>query len=133
MQDNQPNLTPAQLEIERALRSLPASRTAIDPVAAAFAAGRRSLRTTLRLFQTVCAFLLVASIAPHFLASPSRSPAPLQGGRGYATMAQHVSSPEVFPQSLLLLDQTVLAGGLDALPRSTPPAAPPTRVNNSSI
>lgn len=133
MQDDQPNLTAAQLEIERALRSLPASRTAIDPVAAAFAAGRRSTRSTLRLFQTATALLLVASIAPRFISSPSQSLSPGQSGGGYATMSHQVSPPEISPQSLLLLDQTVLAGGLDALPSSTPPAAPPTRVNNSSI
>ena len=59
----QDELNPADQEVAEALRSLVPTAVQIDPVAAAFAAGRQSAQTQLVRWRAVAAALLVASSA----------------------------------------------------------------------
>ena len=60
MQD-EAGLDPPERELELALRSLAPAVARIDPVSAAFEAGRRSSRRQVRLWQSAVAALLLVS------------------------------------------------------------------------
>jgi hypothetical protein len=129
MQNEPTDLTPAQRELERALRSLPAAHAPLDPVAAAFTAGRRSAERPLRLWRSAAALLLLTTIAPHALRTPPSTPG--RGEGGYATVAPprilQVATPATpSPHSLLMLQKSLHEHGIDGLPPSHLPAVRPT-------
>src|SRR5205823_8945410 len=79
MQPNEPDdLNPADRELEQALKSLLPTSASIDPIAAAFSAGRRSATIPLRTWQSAAAAMLLIAAAAwmtRFAAAPTR-PAP---------------------------------------------------------
>ena len=57
----QDDLSGEQLELERALRSISPASAQIDPIAAAFAAGRRSQNRRVRAWASACVVLLAVA------------------------------------------------------------------------
>ena len=118
MQHEQNPLTPAQRELEEALRSIAPTAAGIDPVAAAFAAGRHSARFQVHLWRSAAAILLLIGVIAALMPSmrAAQAPAPL-AVQTHAPAAATLSS-----QSMLALQQGVREKGLAGLaPVHVPP------------
>jgi hypothetical protein len=126
-------MNPADRELEAALRSLsPTRTTAIDPIAAAFAAGRQSAQTQVRLWQVAAAAVLMIAVGSWLI------PAGDDGGSGVVvvtappeTVAVVTSAPVASPpsgHSMLSLQQTVRERGVDGLPETELPTIRNLRV-----
>jgi hypothetical protein len=75
--DEETNLTPADRELEAALKSLAPSRsTRVNPVDAAFTAGGRSARRQLRVWQSATAALMLVAIGSWLPTRGGRAAAP---------------------------------------------------------
>jgi hypothetical protein len=99
-------------DLERQLKSLHPASTHVDPIAAAYAAGRRSARRQTRIWQCtaaaaviICGFL---AVPPQHLSKPSELS---------ITMA---AMPPLSDQSVFVLQQMALEHGVDNLPRIPP-------------
>jgi hypothetical protein len=120
------DLTAAQQEMKRIFASLVPKARRISPVAAAMEAGRRSAAHKTHLWQAVSAVLLVVSASSWFIRPPQtfRQP-PVNVAKTTIT-----TPPQPFAQlsdeSVLHLEETVLSGGVDAMPARLPnvPSAP---------
>jgi hypothetical protein len=122
----QNGLTPqedqSQQELELALGSLSPVVGRVDPVSAAFLAGRRSVRRQVVGWQSAAAILLIAGGLSWVL--PVKSPVV---HRAESVQAVALITPEAAPaqplsdQSLLMLQNAVRDKGLDGLPTSNVP------------
>ena len=127
----QDELNSADRELEAALKSLAPAAARIDPVAAAFAAGQRSGRRQLRVWQAAAAALLLVG-AGAWLVPAAHQPASPRGVPDSA-VALHDAIPTrvTTDQSLILLRAAVAEHGLDALPRVELPATEPMWVGGA--
>jgi hypothetical protein len=128
--DEPRGLNPAQREVEGALRSLAPAPARVDPVAAAFNAGRRSAGRQVHLWRSAAAFLLLLS-AGSWLVPLSRKgssgvtpPEPAGSLAVIPTRSQVPPTPaQPLPEeSLIMLQQAVRDKGLDGLPAPRLPA-----------
>lgn len=114
----EPGLTPAQRELESALKSVSPAAGRVDPLAAAFSAGRHSARRQARFWQSAALLLLAAGagswLAPAWHGGVQRG----QDLPGMALVVRHESPrvPPVSDQSLLVLQAAISRKGADALP-----------------
>jgi hypothetical protein len=115
-------LTPGERELELAMRSLSPSATRIDPIAAAFAAGRRSGQRPMHLWRAAAVLMLLVS-AGSWLA-PARRNAIVQPQQFSepAVAIQPSRSEPLAAESMQVLEQTVREKGLDGLPAENIPA-----------
>ena len=132
--DDDDELTPAERELEAALKSLSPKQTpGVDPIAAAFAAGARSARTQVRLWQSAAAAVLLVAIGSWLIPAGGNdrsrtvvvTPPP-------ETVAVVTSAPVALPppssHSVLMLQQTVRDRGVDGLPETELPTIRNLRV-----
>jgi hypothetical protein len=120
----EPNgLNDEQLELESALRSLPPAAARIDPITAAFTAGRRASRRQLRLWRSAAVLILLVGAASR-LVSHQRNvtiqPRDLSENKIVLSPEQPPPEPPA-PQSLQALQQIVREKGLDAMPSANLP------------
>jgi hypothetical protein len=115
----EPNLSGADRELEAALASLSPDRSSgLDPIAAAFDAGRHDADRRMRIWQG--ASLLSGSLAAVVMIVAGMHSAAPRDAVHNAPIA--IVSNDVTPferpsdESILRLRQRVLAGGLDSLP-----------------
>ena len=129
MPSEQNNLTPGDREFESALKSLSPLRSSnISPIDAAYAAGSRSGRRQLRLWQSAAAALLLVAVGGWLAPFGARTSAP---PRIIATAPDPTNvvmiastAPTAAPlpaHSLLMLQQAVRERGSDGLPRTELP------------
>jgi len=124
----------ADRELEAALKSLSPKRTTeVDPIAAAFAAGRRSARTQIRLWQSAAAAVLLVAIGSWLMPTGGgdRSRGVVISTAPPETLAVVTSAPVMPPrsgQSMLMLQQTVRDRGVDGLPETELPTIRNLRV-----
>jgi hypothetical protein len=129
--ENNPGLNPADRELETALAGLsPARADRVDPISAAFAAGRSGARRQARRWRYAAVVMLVIA-AGGWLTAAARI-----GARGMATRPEGTmmlvrshdppaaqQRPQPAPaQSWLMLRGAVLDGSLERLPASPTPA-----------
>jgi hypothetical protein len=131
-------LTPAERELEAALAGLaPARADRVDPLAAAFTAGRTASRREARAWRSAAAVMLVIGAGGWLTAAAMRSGAHpptrpdgsmlLVKSEHPAAPQQHAKRPEPAPaQSWLMLRGAALDSGLERLPPSPP--APATQM-----
>ena len=132
MQD-QHDLTAEQRELERELQSLAARPGRIDPVAAAFAAGKRSAAKKLNAWRGAACGLLLIAIASWMIPTvhSGKSPQTFEP----STIASHSppsSAPPMSNQSVLILQQAATQRGVDGLPQPPLSTSKPL-INNESI
>lgn len=110
---NEDGLSPAERDLESALRSLAPAAARIDAVSAAFEAGRRSSRRQLWLWQSAAAALLLVSVSTWMtLAVGYESPPAVPGH-----VAVVAYPPRPLPeQSVAMLQRAVREGGFLNLP-----------------
>jgi hypothetical protein len=131
----QERLNGADQEFEAALSSLAPMEVQIDPVAAAYSAGRRSARRQVRTWQSAAAMMLVVSaamwVAPvardGMVLGPSQATTPFAGRSERAT--QLVAVPFA-SQSFVALQAAMREHGVDGLPVVELPATQLTRIDN---
>jgi hypothetical protein len=123
----EPNgLDPAERELEDALRTLSPASVRIDPVAAAFAAGRQSVRRQTQLWRSIAAVVSLIGAGVWFL--PGRTN---DGDRFRVSIAVASQPPTAAPaQSLVMLQHTVRHQGVDALPQTPIPTVRTIRAND---
>jgi hypothetical protein len=116
-------------EFEAALKSLTPTEGRVDPVAAAYEAGRRSAAGQLRVWRAAAAVMVVVGAAAVMLSRSSpnvpRSASPV------AIMATQPAAPAAPPQSLFMLQRAVREHGLDGLPASDLPPAQDLRAGDT--
>jgi hypothetical protein len=131
--DDQPRgLNSAQREVEGALRSLAPANASVDPVAAAFDAGRHSTRGQVRMWRSAAAVLLLIG-AGSWLVPTGRRGAEVTPpvSPGSSSFVIHTRPQRTVPtqpladESLLMLEQVVRDKGMDGLP--APPRLPADR------
>jgi hypothetical protein len=117
----EPNgMSDEQLELESALRSLSPAAAKIDPVAAAFTAGQRSIRRQLRLWRSAAVLILLVAGASRLIPTGHNSVVP-PSVRADRTVAVQTPPEPPAPQSVLVLQETIREKGLDALPSANVP------------
>jgi hypothetical protein len=128
-------LSPAQRELELALRSLalPAPR-GVDPIAAAFEAGRRSSQRQVRVWRSALAAVLVAGVGMWFVMSDRGGPGVKPPSIPHGSVAvRSQTAPSDRPpaeQSLIMLQQTIRDKGVDSLPATYVPSVRDLRTTN---
>jgi hypothetical protein len=133
-QNDDIGLTPAERELQAALAGLaPARADRVDPLAAAFAAGRTASRREARTWRSAAAVMLVIGAGGWLTAAATRSAAHtptrpdgsmLVVKSEHPAAPQHPQRPEPAPaQSWLMLRGAALDTGLERLPASPPTPA----------
>jgi hypothetical protein len=119
----QDGLNPAEQELEEALKSLAPAAARIDPVSAAFEAGRRSVRTQLHVWRMATAAALLIGVGGLMLPRHVGVGPNIQSGM---QVAVHRSAPELAPplaaQSVFRLQAAVREHGIAGLPPTRLPA-----------
>jgi hypothetical protein len=112
----EPNgLNDEQRELELALRSLSPAVANIDPIAAAFTAGRKSSRRQLRLWRSAATLMLLIAVASRLIPT-GRNSAVVPSAITDTTVAIHTPPAPPAPQSLQVLQETIRDKGPDGLP-----------------
>jgi hypothetical protein len=126
-------LNDGQRELESALKSLHPAAARIDPIVAAFTAGRKSSRHQLHLWRSATVLILLVCAAS-WLMPLKRNAAvqPRDFSESNIALRSPQPSPEpLAPQSLQALQQTVRDQGLDALPATKLPDVQLINLNNT--
>jgi hypothetical protein len=114
-----------EMNIEAALKTLRPAAARLDPIAAAFDAGRASARRVLRAWQSATAAALLLAITAVLVPTQRSTPATAEPSHA-ATL--FIANPA--PQSLFRLQQAVEQRGIDALPSNVPPSVTFIRAND---
>jgi hypothetical protein len=113
----QDGLNPAERELEEALKSLAPAAARIDPVSAAFEAGRRSVRTQLHVWRmaTAAALMIGAGswLIPIGAGIENRTPV--------VAVAATPMAPALAPQSVFVLQAAMREHGVAGLPATRLP------------
>jgi hypothetical protein len=126
----EPNgLNDEQRELELALRSLPPATARIDPIAAAFTAGRKSSRRQLRLWRSAATLILLIAVGSRLITT-ARNSAVAPSDISDTTVAIHTPPAPPAPQSLQVLQETVREKGLDGLPSADIPSVQIISIGN---
>lgn len=116
-------LSPVQRELEESLMTLSPPRPAIDAISAAFAAGQRSGRGQVRRWQSAAGLLLLAAVAPWVIRVQRVSMETVHPTIPSMAVDSHASPMPPLPsQSVLMLEQSMRANGLEGLPEAPVPA-----------
>jgi hypothetical protein len=120
-------LSPGQRELEEALKTLRPADGRIDPVGAAFGAGKALARRQVHLWQSITGlFLLVAAgtwmlPAHHVDVSPSN-----QFHGGALALEPQAAHPQTWSsQSVLMLQESMWKNGMDDFPSTQLPDVKP--------
>ena len=124
------DLNPADRELEAALLSLSPARAAagrIDPVAAAYQAGRNSRGRELWQWRAAAAVMIVVASGSVFVSSRDRAiPNALPAGPTMVAQSPAMPVPQPPPpvQSVLMMQHAVSENGLQGLPPAPTPSSP---------
>lgn len=131
MQDEN-GLTPAQRELERALRSTRPAGGRVDAMAAAFDAGRASARRQVRFWQAGTTLALLIAVTPYLIPAGRAPSVGTESGLMLADRTERVTAtaPPVSEESVLVLQESVSRLGLDGLPAHRLPPARVVRVGD---
>ena len=119
-------LDPAERELEDALRTLSPASVRIEPVAAAFAAGRQSARRQTQLWRSIAAVASLIGVGVLLLQGRTNDRDTFQQS---AVVASQVATAAP-AQSLVMLQHTVRHQGVDALPQTPIPVVRTIRVHD---
>ncbi len=119
----QDGLNPAERELEEALKSLAPAAARIDPIGAAFEAGRRSVRSQVRVWRAATAAAILIGIGSWVLS--------VGPGIGTHVPVVAITVPSISqplpPQSLFMLQAAYRDKGLAGLPATNLPPVGATR------
>jgi hypothetical protein len=129
----EPNgLNDGQRELESALRSLHPAAARIDPIAAAFTAGRYACRRQLHLWRTAAVLILLVGAASRLVPlqrNVAIQPRDFSENKIALRSEQPLSEPPA-PQSLQALQKIVREKGLDAIPSANLPTIQATGIRD---
>ena len=116
----QDDLSPANRELELALKSVRPAGGNVDAVAAAFVAGRRSARLDVRMWKAAAVMALCVGVGSRYVTFGERQARPSESHE--AVVASGYSPPAaVSEQSVLWLQRAVGERGLAGLPAAPTP------------
>jgi len=131
----QDGLNPAEREFELALKSVVPAAARIDSIGAAFAAGARSARCQVRIWQSATVLMLAVTAGSWLI--PARRDGVVQpSGRADYKIARGTPAARFEPlpqQSVLVLHAAVRKKGLDGLPAPHLPAAAIIRARDTVL
>jgi hypothetical protein len=117
------DLNPELAQVAESLKALVPSTAEIDPIIAAFDAGRRSVRKPLRFWQSIAAVILLALVGTTFRSSHRAAPTSPAVVQLTPVPPIESANPTPLPrQSWLALQNTVAKDGVNALPMSDIPS-----------
>jgi hypothetical protein len=126
----EPNgLNHEQLELESALRSLSPAAARIDPITAAFTAGRRSSRRQLHLWRSAAVLVVLAAVGSRLIPT-SRNSVVSPSVRSNETVAIQSPPEAPAPQSVRVLQETMREKGPDGLPSANVPSVQIISIGN---
>jgi hypothetical protein len=129
----EPNgLNHEQRELESALRCLSPAAAKIDPITAAFTAGRRSSRRQLHLWRSATVLILLVGAASRLM-PPERNAAvqPRDFSENKIAIRSEQPPPEApAPQSVRVLQETMREKGPDGLPSANVPSVQIISIGN---
>jgi hypothetical protein len=120
-QDDNDGLSDPDHELEGMLRSLMPAAARIDPLAAAFDAGRNSQRRRVWAWRSAAALMLVVGVAGWLLPLRRHVSSPPPNFSAVIPISTRPVTP-LPDHSLLMIQQAVRDGGVDALPEAQLPA-----------
>jgi hypothetical protein len=112
----QNRLNPAQRELEEALASVAPIAARVDPIAAAFDAGRKSNRRQLHFWRAAAGIVLALGVASRLVPRGHDSMLPAPDRSETTVVAREATGTPLPQQSFLMLQRAVDEKGLDALP-----------------
>jgi hypothetical protein len=116
------DLSPADREIEDLLRNLAAREVRLDPVSAAFAAGRRSSRRQVRLWRAAAVGLLLLGIGISQLANGNLADSGTVERPSLAASPVRTANPAMLgAHSWAMLHRAMGQHGVDGLPTTQIP------------
>jgi hypothetical protein len=116
-------LNPAERELEEALQSLAPAAARIDPIAAAYEAGRRSMRRQLQLWRAAAAAVVFAGVGSWLVPFAHRE---ITNEPLVAQQSPSFAQP-LAAQSVLMLSAAVREHGIAGLPATRLPVVSSTR------
>jgi hypothetical protein len=132
MSDEQDNLSPADRELEAALKSLaPSHASRIDPVAAAFTAGSRAAQRQIRMWQSAVAAVLIVSIGSWLFPLDRDRTAPATAPERVVMSSSTPAPPPnaLARQSVVMLQHAMREKGVDGLPATELPTVRNLRIS----
>jgi hypothetical protein len=121
---DQDELNPSELELETALKSLSPVATRLDPVLAAYEAGRRSVRGQVRVWQAAAAVLTLVGAGSWLLPTGQQLVA-VEKVRAPTVVAVSRESAPMSEQSMVMLRKAIWEKGVDGM---SPVQLAPTKV-----
>jgi hypothetical protein len=111
---DQDELNSAELELEAAFKSLSPVATRLDPVSAAYEAGRRSVRSQVRVWQAAAAVLTLVGAGLSLV--PREQPfVAVEKGRVPTVVAVSRESAPMSEQSVVMLRKAIWEKGVDGM------------------
>ena len=121
---DQDELNPVEQELEAALKSLSPVATRLDPVSAAYEAGRRSVRSQVRVWRVAAAALALVGAGSWLLPS-GQQPLVVENVRVPEVVAASRASAPISEQSMVMLRKAIWEKGVDGM---SPVQLAPTKV-----
>ncbi len=123
-------LNPADNEVVQKLRSLAPAAVRIDPVAAAYAAGRNSAKNQVLHWRAIAAVLLVAGTASWFVPAGESTVREVRSQSDFASAAPGTNLADAPAQSLVALQRAMYRNGIQSMPATNIPRAGSIRVSD---
>ena len=121
---DQDALNPAELELEAALKSLSPVATRLDSMSAAYEAGRRSMRSQVRVWQAAAAVLTFVGAGLSLVPREGQLVAVEKGRVPTVVVVSRESAP-MSEQSMVMLRKAIWEKGVDGM---SPVQLAPTKV-----
>jgi hypothetical protein len=121
------SLSPGQRELEEALKSLRPADGRIDPVGAAFGAGKALARRQVRLWQSVTGVVLLIAAGTWMVPAHHADVGPVRNSPGVQMALDPTPAhPQAWSsQSVLMLQESMWKNGMDDLPSAQLPDVKP--------
>ena len=121
------SLSPGQRELEEALKTLRPKDGKIDPVGAAFGAGKALAHRQVRLWQSMTGVLLLAAVGTWMLPARHADVSPSHNSSGATIALERTRShPQTWSsQSVLMLQESMWKNGMDDFPATPLPDVNP--------
>jgi hypothetical protein len=123
-------LSPVDQEVVEALRSLKPAAVRIDPVAAAYAAGRKAAKNQVLSWRAIAAVLLVAGTASWLVPAGESQVPDVRSQPSLASAVPDVRVADAHAQSLAALQYAMYRNGIRSMPATNIPPAGSIRVSD---
>ena len=123
-------LNPAENEVVETLRSLSPAPVQIDPVSAAYTAGRRAAQKQVFRWRAMAAVLLIACTASWLIPTGKTMMREVHPQSNFASVVPGANSAYAHAQSLVGLQYAMYRNGIQSMPATNIPPAGSIRISD---